>query len=66
MKKYYVIYISKDIGYYETMRSVICAVEDEDVAKDFCKKFKANYTELTVGEDDVPRGLEIRMQEDYI
>ena len=61
MKKYYVIYKSKDIGYYETIRYVICAVEDEDVAKDFCKKFKAYYTELTVGEDDAPHGLEIRI-----
>ena len=61
MKKYYVIYVSKDTGYYKTMRYVICVVEDEDIAKDFCKKFKANYTELTVGENGVPRGLEIRI-----
>ena len=61
MKKYYVIYVSKDIGYYETMRSVICVVEDEDIAKDFCKKFKANYTELTVGENDAPYWLNIKV-----
>ena len=61
MKKYYVIYVSKDTGYYETMRYVICVVEDEDVAKDFCKKFKANYTELTVGENDAPHWLKIKV-----
>ena len=61
MKKYYVIYVSKDIGYYETMRSVICVVEDEEIAKDFCNKFKANYTELTVGENDAPYWLNIKV-----
>ena len=57
MKKYYVIYNSKDIGWYETERTVMCVVEDEDIAKDFCNKFKVNYVELTVGENDAPHWL---------
>ena len=60
MKKYYVIYQSKDIGYYETVRSVMCVVEDEEVAKDFCKKFKVDYVEMTVGADDVPYWLTVK------
>ena len=54
MKKYYVIYQSKDTGYYTTIRYVMCVVEDEEIAKDFCNKFKLNYVEMTVGENDVP------------
>ena len=57
MKKYYVIYQSKDIGYYETVRSVMYVVEDEEIAKDICNKFKLNYIETTVGENDVPHWL---------
>lgn len=61
MKKYYVIYQSKDIGYYETVRSVVCVIEDEEIAKDFCNKFKLNYIETTVGENDVPHWLTVKI-----
>lgn len=57
MKDYYVIYKSKDVGWYKTERHIICVVENEDVAKDFCMKFGANYETLTVGDDYIPRGL---------
>ena len=61
MKKYYVIYQSKDTGYYTTIRYVMCVVEDEEIAKDFCNKFKLNYVEMTVGENDVPYWLNVKV-----
>ena len=61
MKKYYVIYQSKDTGYYQTIRYVMCVVEDEEIAKDFCNKFKVNYVEMTVGENDVPYWLNVKV-----
>ena len=61
MKKYYVIYQSKDTGWYQTEYQVMCVVEDEEIAKDFCNKFKVNYIEMTVGENDVPRWLKIKV-----
>ena len=61
MKKYYVIYKSKDTGWYETERHIICVIEDEEIAKDFCNKFKANYAELTVWENDAPYWLNIKV-----
>ena len=53
MKQYYVVYASKDMdrGYYsETVYWVVCVTEDEDVAKDLCKKFDYGYSTETVGE----------------
>lgn len=49
--KYYVVYTGKDVGWYKTEYRVLCVVTDEDVAKDFCKKFGAYYSEETVGAD---------------
>ena len=54
MKKYYVIYKSKDVGWYQTEETVMCVVLDEDVAKDFCKRFKTYYVEMVVGEHGLP------------
>lgn len=54
MKKYYVIYKSKDVGWYQTEHNVLCVVTDEEVAKDFCKRFKTDYVEMVVGEDGLP------------
>lgn len=51
MKQYYVVYESKDIGYYKTTHWVVCVTESLDVAKDLCKKFGYQYTVETVGED---------------
>lgn len=54
MKKYYVIYKSKDVGWYQTEHIVICVVLDEEVAKDFCRRFTASYVEMVVGEKGLP------------
>jgi hypothetical protein len=51
MKKYYVVYASKDTGYYQTAYWVVCITEDESIAKDLCHKFGYSYTTETVGED---------------
>lgn len=50
-KKYYVIYVGKDVGWYETVYFVVCIVENEEVAKDICKKFNYHYKEEIVGEE---------------
>ena len=53
MKKYYVVYASKDVGrlwYTHNVSWVVCVTEDESVAKDLCKKFDYDYTIETVGE----------------
>jgi len=60
MKQYYVVYASKDTGYYQTAYWVVCVTEDESIAKDLCKKFDYDYSTETVGEerttpDDVRR-----------
>lgn len=52
--KYYVIYKSKDVGWYKTEHNVLCVVTDEEVAKDFCERFNAHYVELTIGEKGLP------------
>ena len=57
IKNYYVIFKSKDTGWYETERRIISIVADEDIAKDFCAKFKAYYETLTVGDDNIPSSL---------
>ena len=53
MKKYYVVYASKDArNYYDdTISWVVCVTEDESVAIDLCRKFDYNYSTETVGED---------------
>lgn len=55
MKKYYVVYASKDLnrGYYcaDTVSWVICVTESLEVAQDLCKKFYYDYSTETVGED---------------
>lgn len=51
MKKYYVVYASKDVGYYRTAYWVVCVTEDESVAKDLCKKFDYDYETEIVGEE---------------
>lgn len=51
MKKYYVVYTGKDIGYYKTTYWVVCITEDEEVAKDLCQKFNYSYEVETVGKD---------------
>lgn len=48
-EKYYVVYTGKDIGYYRTTYWVVCITENEEVAKDLCKKFNYRYTEEVVG-----------------
>lgn len=48
--KYYVVYASKDTGYYRTAYWVVCVTEDESVAKDLCNKFKYRYSVETVGD----------------
>ena len=53
MKKYYVVYAGKDIGYYKTTYWVVCITEDEDVAKDLCEKFGYRYCAETVGQKRV-------------
>lgn len=53
MKKYYVVYASKDMdrGYYsETVYWVVCVTESLEVAQDLCKKFDYSYSTETVGE----------------
>jgi hypothetical protein len=50
-KQYYVIYDGKDTGFYKTTYWVVCITEDEEVAKDFCKKFGYSYKTETVGEE---------------
>ena len=49
--KYYVIYVEKDMGWYRTVYNVLCVVTDKNIAKDFCEKFGAHYSEETVGAD---------------
>lgn len=51
MKQYYVVYESKDTGYYRTSYWVVCVTEDESVAKDLCRKFGYSYDTETVGEE---------------
>ena len=51
MKQYYVVYASKDTGYYETAYWVVCVTESLDVAKDLCNKFGYNYEVEKVGEE---------------
>ncbi len=48
--KYYVIYTSTDVGWYKTEQKVFSVVESEEVAKDFCDKFRhMYYVEVEVG-----------------
>jgi hypothetical protein len=51
MKQYYVVYESKDTGYYKTSYWVVCTTEDESVAEDLCRKFGYSYDTETVGEE---------------
>lgn len=51
--KYYVIYVSKDIGWYQTERYILCVVENEEIAKDITAKNRhLCYKEVTVGVPD--------------
>lgn len=54
MKKYYVVYASKEInrGYYyaDTVSWVVCVTESLEVAQDLCDKFDYSYETETVGE----------------
>jgi hypothetical protein len=63
-KKYYVIHTSKDIGYYHTVYWVVCITEDEDVAKDLCKKFGYHYHTEIVGENRATPN-EIKRREEH-
>ena len=66
MKKYYVVYASKEINrghyYNDTLSWVVCVTESLEVAQDLCDKFNYRYETETVGEarttpEDV-RGIE--------
>jgi hypothetical protein len=51
--KYYVIYVSKDVGWYQTERYILCVVENEEIAKDITtKNTHLSYKEVTVGAPD--------------
>lgn len=48
--EYCVIYKSTDVGWYKTEREIVCVVENEVIAKDFCGKFRGmSYVKVTVG-----------------
>jgi hypothetical protein len=48
--EYYVIYRSTDVGWYQTKVEIVCVVENEIIAKDFCDKFRGmHYIKTTVG-----------------
>ena len=48
--EYYVIYRSTDVGWYKTEIEIVCVVENEIIAKDFCNKFRGMYyVKTTVG-----------------
>lgn len=50
--KYYIIYRSEDIGYYQTKATLLGVTDNENIAKDFCNKFRGIYYEETeVGKD---------------
>lgn len=49
--KYYVVYTSKDTGYYRTVYWVVCVTESLEVAQDLCHKFNYNYSEEIVGDE---------------
>lgn len=51
MKKYYVVYDGKDIGYYKTTHWVVCVTESLEVAQDLCKKFGYRFETEIVGEE---------------
>ena len=53
MKKYYVVYASKEArNYYDdTISWVVCVTESLEVAQDLCRKFDYSYSTETVGED---------------
>ena len=48
--KYYVVYASKDTGYYRTVHWVVCVTESLEVAQDLCNKFNYRYSVETVGD----------------
>lgn len=48
--EYCVIYRSTDVGWYKTELEIVCVVENELIAKDFCMKFRGmSYVKTTVG-----------------
>lgn len=51
--KYYVVYVVKTVGPsdWDEKRIPVCVVQDEEIAKDLCKKFGDGhyYREETVG-----------------
>ena len=51
--KYYVIYATKDIGWYKTTSWVLGMTTNKNVAEDFCKKFDCNYTVEETGEERI-------------
>lgn len=50
--KYYVIYKTKEVGFYKEEYTVIAIVKDKEIAEDFCKKYKhCYYNEEEVGKE---------------
>ena len=50
--KYYIIYRSEDIDWYQSKDTLLGVTENEDIAKDFCNKFRGiYYEEAEVGKD---------------
>ena len=49
--KYYVVYKGKDVGWYRISYCVMFVTENEEVAKDFCEKFRCDYSVEEVGSD---------------
>jgi len=57
--KYYVIYKTRDVGFYKSEYNVIAIVTNKEIAEDFCKKYKHCYFD----EEEV--GKESRFSSDY-
>lgn len=66
--KYYIIYRSEDIGWYKTKATLLGVTDNEDIAKDFCNKFRGiYYKETEVGKEfkTTLSGIERRTRKIY-